>query len=808
MNPIILDTTKSLASLVNDKTNGLGRLSECTSCIVQEEINGAYTATIQYPVSGKHYEELNVNGLIKLKPNETGNLQIFRINKISKPFNGIVTIYLNHISYDLSKTSVAPFKTTNASATIAAIKSNMTGGDAFSFSSTVTSQGDFENLVYASARSLLGGDSASVLSTYGGEFEWDNLSVKLVPRRGQDRDISLRRGKNLTDLVQTEDISNYYTNLKAYVKDSDNNIVSSDLQTIVSGVSEENRKILNVDLSSDFDLSKETGLPSVADVNAAAQKYIENNNYGDVQISLTVSFIPLWQTNEYERYAPFEIISMGDRINVYYETLSVNANVRMVSYEYDVLNERYNSITLGTVTSTLASTIAGIESGNKNDIAQTENFLQQAINSAKNMLTGAYGGHIVPTFNANKQWNELFAIDTTDPNTATKGLRLNANGLGAFRNGIDGDYVVAITIDGQIVADRITTGTLRAIDIEGVNITGSTITFGTTGKTVTAKSDNGNGILFDGDGAIRFRTRNSAFFENFEQDSQHANLINITAHDGNGDGWNQLELYNYWNDKYANSMEMNATDTATYTYLVNEDHQHLRENSTSFSGYENIMQMKSISSMKSIYIKNAQLNSNAIANTIEAWATPTLEACGLFNYCGNPNVSNSISARRENERYYIYLYNTYKGERVANTLRLSTLQNDGNELWLSNYDYANDSHYASYFLMRSNSSGNTIYIDNFNGEKRVSRILFFNTGSLTLESSKIFDVEVNSTSVINSNPDVDGGAVRLFNGRYYGSGVISADFGAGRHAITLGWDGSRLILYVDNVFIGYVSTTK
>ena len=500
MNPIILDTTKSLASLVNDKTNGLGRLSECTSCIVQEEINGAYTATIQYPVSGKHYEELNVNGLIKLKPNETGNLQIFRINKISKPFNGIVTIYLNHISYDLSKTSVAPFKTTNASATIAAIKSNMTGGDAFSFSSTVTSQGDFENLVYASARSLLGGDSASVLSIYGGEFEWDNLSVKLVPRRGQDRDISIRRGKNLTDLVQTEDISNYYTNLKAYVKDSDNNIVSSDLQTIVSGVSEENRKILNVDLSSDFDLSEETGLPSVADVNAAAQKYIENNSFGDVQISLTVSFVPLWQTNEYERYAPFERISMGDRINVYYETLSVNANVRMVSYEYDVLNERYNSITLGTVTSTLASTIAGIESGNKNDIAQTENFLQQAINSAKNMLTGAYGGHIVPTFNANKQWNELFAIDTTDPNTATKGLRLNANGLGAFKNGIDGDYVVAITIDGQIVADRITTGTLRAIDIEGVNITGSTITGTTiTGTTINGSNINGSTIKFGDD---------------------------------------------------------------------------------------------------------------------------------------------------------------------------------------------------------------------------------------------------------------------------------------------------------------------
>ena len=41
-----------------------------------------------------------------------------------------------------------------------------------------------------------------------------------------------------------------------------------------------------------------------------------------------------------------------------------------------------------------------------------------------------------------------------------------------------------------------------------------------------------------------------------------------------------------------------------------------------------------------------------------------------------------------------------------------------------------------------------------------------------------------------------------------GTVVVSTDFGQGVHPVTLGWDGSRLILYVDNVFIGYVSTTK
>ena len=53
-------------------------------------------------------------------------------------------------------------------------------------------------------------------------------------------------------------------------------------------------------------------------------------------------------------------------------------------------------------------------------------------------------------------------MDTEDINSATNVIRLNQQGIGFSQNGYNGPFGVAITIDGQIVADYITAGTLSA----------------------------------------------------------------------------------------------------------------------------------------------------------------------------------------------------------------------------------------------------------------------------------------------------------------------------------------------------------
>lgn len=89
---------------------GLGVLTDTISCEVTEERNGVFECLLKYPVSGQHYGFITKECIIKAKPNDTAADQAFRIYRITKPLNGIVTIYGQHISYDLANVPVMPFR--------------------------------------------------------------------------------------------------------------------------------------------------------------------------------------------------------------------------------------------------------------------------------------------------------------------------------------------------------------------------------------------------------------------------------------------------------------------------------------------------------------------------------------------------------------------------------------------------------------------------------------------------------------------------------------------------------------------------
>ena len=88
------------------RNNGLGRLSEATKCLVTEERNGQYELEMQYPITGRHYKEIVEERIIAARHDDTDDIQPFRIYKITRPMNGIVTISDRPISYQLSKVAV------------------------------------------------------------------------------------------------------------------------------------------------------------------------------------------------------------------------------------------------------------------------------------------------------------------------------------------------------------------------------------------------------------------------------------------------------------------------------------------------------------------------------------------------------------------------------------------------------------------------------------------------------------------------------------------------------------------------------
>ena len=457
MIPILYSKAETVTQLVADKTNGVGRLADATSCKVQEDRNGAFTLSMTYPISGIHYADIVIGGCIKAKPNELADPQLFRIYHISKPLNGMVTIDAQHLSYDLSKAVVKPFSAKGITAVTSGMISNMIGGIGFSFSSDINNgDSQFTNDHPQSFRALLGGQEGSVLDVFGGEYEFNNEKVILHAHRGSDNGVVIRYGKNLTSVQQDENIESTYTAVYPYVLNSDQETIAGDLQTVVS-TSEP--KILALDLSSEF--KEEDGTPTAAQINAKAQKYIKANNIGVPKVSLDVSFVQLWQTEEYKDIAPLERVSLCDTVTVKYEKLGVDAKAKVITTVYDVLAERYDSITLGDAKSSLASTIAAAP--DRNEIQkQASSDLERAVTRATNLITGQKGGHVVIKRDANGKPQELLIMDTEDEATATKVWRWNLSGLGYSSKGINGEYGTAITQDGEIVADFITTGDLNA----------------------------------------------------------------------------------------------------------------------------------------------------------------------------------------------------------------------------------------------------------------------------------------------------------------------------------------------------------
>ena len=490
-----MDNKKTLDVLANDKTNGLGRLNDCVELLVTEHLNGQYTATMKYPVSGIHFNDIELQGIIKLSANQFDEPQLFRIVNVSKPLNGIVEYELNHITYDLSYTSVAPFTSDYVRPTLVALWDNMTGGKSFSISTDINDSTHrthkFKNEKPQSCRALFGGQEGSLIDIFGGEYHYDNLKVELLDKRGADHGVKIKYGKNLTDITQDETNENVYTHVIPYAQDSNKNTIIGDTITLFN-VAESKMRILNLDLSDKFqgENGEETKI-TVKDVNREARYYVERNNLTEPRVCLDVSFLDLSQTVEYANIAPLETVSLGDTVYVDYPKLGVSAKARVIEYEWDSLRERYNSVEIGDAKARLSTTIAEIDSKSDSyysdlfdQAANNKTFLQSAIEHASELLKGAYGGHIVIGTNADGQPNEIYAMDTDDVSTAKKVLRINMNGIGGSTTGINGEYNVAILTDGQINATRITFG-----EINGNLIKANSVVIGALDEEVTNKID-------------------------------------------------------------------------------------------------------------------------------------------------------------------------------------------------------------------------------------------------------------------------------------------------------------------------------
>lgn len=196
----------------------IGWLAEASDCQCTEERNGVFELEFQYPMLGRYAAELVIDRYVKAKPNANGKNQFFHIRKVSKPINGMFTVSCEHISYALSGYPVPTVSASgNAQVAINAILTaakNQLGKDTgFSVATTDITLSSSIALTNVSARAALGGVSGSVLDVYGGEYEFDNHTIKLHKARGKDRGVRIAYGRNMMELKCDIDMDSAYTGI-------------------------------------------------------------------------------------------------------------------------------------------------------------------------------------------------------------------------------------------------------------------------------------------------------------------------------------------------------------------------------------------------------------------------------------------------------------------------------------------------------------------------------------------------------------------------------------------------------------------
>lgn len=344
MIPILFDSDATTFD-----SNGIGRLSEATSCIVNEERNGVFNLTMQYPIDGKFYSEIQNERIIVAIPFEGGTRQAFVINNITPSSDGTCVITANHISYRANFIPVLPFSATGITDVINTL--NGVGGallepSPFTITTDVVNPSSYyQSLIPKSLRSCLGGDEGSILDVFASkghcEYEWDNFNIILHYSRGNNTGYTIRYGKNLLSAEREISSDDLITGALGYwVNYETQEVVRGSIQYSDDADLLPYHKTVAIDFSAEFEEE-----PALSQLNALAKQYADNNAYFSDSVSL--QFYDQKDQN----------VHLCDTINVYYEKLGINLSMKIIATEWNVLLDRYNYITVGSNTSSLADTL-------------------------------------------------------------------------------------------------------------------------------------------------------------------------------------------------------------------------------------------------------------------------------------------------------------------------------------------------------------------------------------------------------------------------------------------------------------------
>ena len=368
MIPILYESTETQFT-----SNGICRLRSCSEVTVTEERNGLYECDFSYPINGENYSEIQLGRIIAVRHDDTADIQPFDIVQREAEINGIVTFHCVHISYRQAKIVAHGKNITGPSAAFDMFADGLPNNP-FSYFTDIISTKPFPlaDDVPRSVREMLGGTEGSVLDTYGGEFEWDKFDVRLWESRGETADFSIRYGVNMTAYNDEMDSLETYSAIIPYWSGQNEQnqpvVVWGDMVTnnevTVSGRTE----CVPMDFSQDFE-----NQPTKQQLEDIALEYLEGHEPTIPARTIKVEFVQTQDSGSFSEFKRLQKCRLCDSVRVVFPRYGMNGYFKIVKTVFDVLQERYTEMELGTLSTTLAEALGINQFGSDSKPAAGQN---------------------------------------------------------------------------------------------------------------------------------------------------------------------------------------------------------------------------------------------------------------------------------------------------------------------------------------------------------------------------------------------------------------------------------------------------
>lgn len=406
--------------------------------IHKKSLNGWYI-DVEIPIKFKQY--ITKDKLCVVKTKSKLNPQAFRISEDIKYSTNKITFKAEHVMFDSKKYTLLDVRPTNLNG-LNGLKYINERTDTNSPFNIINSNVENKNTSYFIRKTLF--EAWTIFEEkWNGVFDADNWNISFKQKVGQDNGETITYGKNMQGFEIFEDWSNVCTKVLAVGHDG----LLLPEPYLKSKIQYEVPYTRIVEFQTELEKEEQTEEKLLKELRTKATAYLEQNS--TPQVSYTVNS----NINN--------SLEIGDTIKVLHPF--VNIFTEVLEYEYDLISEKIVSLTFGNYSRDAKTKF--------NNIKNTLEKIRQEVSNQDITIKGQT--ELINSLNKNGyvyiDENEILILDKLPKENSKNVWRFGLAGIGFSSNGYEGPFETAITMDGKINADFITTGTMATDRIEGLS---------------------------------------------------------------------------------------------------------------------------------------------------------------------------------------------------------------------------------------------------------------------------------------------------------------------------------------------------